>query len=205
MADLRDSPESKVLAAYTSFIAGVAASAKGMRPAVKAVSPLVDSRHRIGVIAQMCIAASNRPFRVVVPGTHPPPPRSGTRRRAGSSRTITYQRLFGYLERLGKPFLEDSKTMRNRMRSDLLIEFEDSQEIPLMFEFDVCMQTSVGDTVRARLDNVMRDVRIRSNSGRWDRWKAAHGFDSRTGNMAADRPLYSSTLRLRLRFGRGAR
>jgi hypothetical protein len=198
--DLRDSTESKTITALIDFVTSVGVSASGGRPTVKAISPLVGDRLRRSTIAQLCIAASRRPFTITVPGTHPPPPRTvNSRASRGGSRTISYQRLFDYLERLGKPFLEESKTMRDRMRSDLLIEFENSSEVPLLLEFDVCMTDSAGDTVRARMDNKIRDVRIRSNSGRWDRFKAAHGYDSRTGSMLRSRPLYSSTLRLRLR------
>jgi hypothetical protein len=202
--DLRDSPEMKQIGALLDFVTAVGVSASGGRPAKKAISPLVPDSLRRQTIHQMCKAASERSFTIIVPGTHAPRPQPRTRRKRSGSRTIEHQRLFRVLARMGKPFLADSKTMRSRMLSDLLIEFEDSPEVPLLLELDVCQTASAEETVNARLENRIRDVQIRGNTYRWNRYKAKRGWDSRIGMATGPRAgsLRASTARMRLAFGR---
>lgn len=204
--ELRDSPEARVIAAYSQFIGDVAAVAAGGKPEQSDVSPLVEVRDRRAVIAQMCRAASQREFAIVVPGTHLPAPAAAGRRgrhRARAS-SITNARLLAILAGLGKPFLAQTRMMRARILSALLIAFEDQKHVPTMPQLDEEMRTSVVDTIRGRLENKLRDVRIRGNTFAHNRFKARRGYDSRIGMMTGPRAgsLHASLSGLRLLYGR---
>ncbi len=209
--------ERQVIRELEAYVADVAARARGAR----GDRTPRDRTSLRSTIRQMIDAITRKRFAIEVPGTHPPAPHHGqrveshandTRRfRRHLSRTgrrlgghsLTNQSLFEILAAKGKNFLEISPGMITRARADLTLEFENATEIPLLSDLEIAMQDSVLETVRARLENRLRDVRIRANSSRWTRYKLDHGYDSRVGIMSGN--LLGSVSRLRLKFMRGGR
>ncbi len=210
--------ERGVIRDLQAYVADVANRARGGRG---------DGTQRDRVSLRSTIRAmindiTGRNFEVVVPGTHPPAPTHGQRRESHArdtarfrrhlsrtgrhlkgTHTISNQALFEILAAKGKDFLRISPSMIRRARTDLTIEFENATEIPLLLDLEIAMRDSVLSTVTARLENRLRDVRIKANSSKWTRYKLDHGYDSRVGVMSGN--LLGSVARLRLRFMRGRR
>ncbi len=167
-------------------------------------------RDRVGLrstIRLMINDITSRRFEMVVPGTHrearrPVSSRKRNRPARGSS-SLSNQDLFAILDSKGKSFLEVSASMLNRARADLTLEFENATEIPLLLDLEIAMQNSIIETVKARMENRLRDVRIKANTSKWTRWKIDHGFDSRVGIQGGG--LLGSVARMRLRFLSGRR
>ncbi len=138
------------------------------------------------------------PFTITVPGTHEPRPvfprADGKRRhRTPHGRRFSNQGILLSLARMRKPFIKREGddlvpdfAMLRRAKADLTLEFENATEIPLLLDLEQAMSVSVNDTVTGRLEGTRNDVRIKSNTYRYDKWKREHGLDSRTGNATGD-------------------
>jgi hypothetical protein len=94
--------------------------------------------------------------------------------------------VLGYLADMGKDFGADSPSLRNRLRIDLLKEFEDYPRLVQRPQLEQFASTFIIETILARFNLDLRDVRIKANSDAWTRWKAAHGRFTVVGKNTGD-------------------
>jgi hypothetical protein len=98
--------------------------------------------------------------------------------------TITvpgFDQLLGFLRAMEKDLVADSASLRNRLKIDLLNEFENYGQLvgaPQLHQF---AGVFILDTIKLRFSGAIGDVRVRANTEHWTRYKLSRGLPLQVG------------------------
>jgi hypothetical protein len=166
---------------------GTPQSAQPPRQPPRDTGPSLQDIRRANTALIIAFVAGMR-WSLRVPGMHTEAPtrgmHAGSRHRiarAHRSATVSNDDLLGYLAAMGKDFGADSRSLHNRVKIDLLNEFENYPRLiqaPQLKQFASAMIIA---TIVKRIKEDLRDVRITANKPATTARKAALGQSQRVG------------------------
>jgi hypothetical protein len=92
-----------------------------------------------------------------------------------------YDQLLGFLRAMEKDLVADSASLRNRLKIDLLNEFENYGQLVGAPQLQQFAGVFILDTIKLRFSGAISDVRVRANSDHWTRYKASRGLPLQVG------------------------
>jgi hypothetical protein len=92
-----------------------------------------------------------------------------------------FDQLLGFLRAMEKDLVADSASLRNRLKVDLLIEFESYPQVVGAPQLQQFAGVFVLDTIKLRFSGAIGDVRVRANTDHWTRYKASRGLPLQVG------------------------